>query len=720
MSEVKMLQNHGFEVVTAYNGEDAVEMVDSDPEISLILMDIDLGRGMDGTKAANIILEGHDFPIVFLTSHSEKEYVKRVKKISNYGYVLKNSGEFVITESIEMAYELFASKKRLVESEKRYKSLFQETPLGAFQYNLNGTITDCNQQFADIIGSSMETLCGLCMLSDLNNKELIEEVRESLCGGVGLYTGDYTSVTANKTTTVRVFLKGMRNDDGEIYSGLGLVEDITDRTQAEEALSEKTRLLQNITDNMFDLIAVTDLQGNFTFIGKSHSIFGYELQSLVGRNVLDFVHPADLPRVKTTFTSFIARQEDKRKVEYRYRCADGSYIWLETVGKIMKNEAGKPAELLFSSRDISDQKFHEKALEERESRYKALFNNSAVSLWEEDITQVRSDLEGLKHAGVKDFNQYFIEHPETMEDLIGKIEIVDVNVATVKLYGADTKEHLLGRLDKTLYPSDDSLQLIRKELIAMAENRPYVEGEMKTKKLDGKVLNIMVRINLFYEQGQENTMLVAISDITQLRKAIREKDELMRELNHRVKNNLVMVGSLIQLKNSELGDTADLSDILHQVDAIRLIHERFYRNEEITQVPVQDYLADLATTVFAAFTAQHVSIDCQIEDISLRSGQAISVGLILNEIATNAIKHGFSTDEAARFIVEMQKDPLGECYILTISNTGKPFPADVSLEKPESLGLQIISTLVKQIDGTIELRKTPNPKFTIRFPREAE
>jgi two-component sensor histidine kinase len=66
----------------------------------------------------------------------------------------------------------------------------------------------------------------------------------------------------------------------------------------------------------------------------------------------------------------------------------------------------------------------------------------------------------------------------------------------------------------------------------------------------------------------------------------------------------------------------------------------------------------------------------------------------------------------------MQKDPLGECYILNISNTGKPFPADVSLEKPESLGLQIISTLVQQIDGTIELQKTPNPKFTIRFPLE--
>ena len=639
MSEAKMLQNHGFEVVTVYNGEKAVEMMDSDLEISLILMDIDLGRGIDGSEAAKLILEVHDLPIVFLTSHSEKEYVKRAKEISNYGYVLKNSGEFVITESIEKAYELFSSKKRIEESERLYKSLF---------------------------------------------------------------------------------LKGIRNNKGESCSGLGLVEDITERKQVEDALRDKSRLLQNITDNMFDLIAVTDLQGNFTFVGKSHSILGYGIQYLLGRNVLDFVHPADLARVSSDFMSFLEGKEDRRKVEYRYRCADGSDIWLETVGKIIMDDAGDPTELLFSSRDISDRKLYEKAMEEREARYKALFNNSAVSLWEEDITRVRRDLEGLKEAGVSDFNQYFIDHPKTMQDLISKIEIVDVNIATVKLYRADTKEYLLGRLDKTLYPSDDSLQLIKKELIAIAENRPYVEGEMKTKGLDGKILDIMVRINLFYEQGQENTMLVAISDITQLRKVIREKDELMRELNHRVKNNLAMVGSLIHLKNSELGDAADLSDILHQVDAIRLIHERFYRHEEITQVPVQDYLEDLTTTVFAAFTAQQVYIDCQIEDIHLSSSQAISVGLILNEIATNAIKHGFSTDGAARFTVEMQKDLLGKCYILTISNTGKPFPEGVSLEKPESLGLQIITTLVKQIDGTIELQKTPNPKYTIWFPREAE
>ncbi|MFP4407790.1 MAG: response regulator [Spirochaetaceae bacterium] len=95
MAEAQMLKQHGYEVVTAHNGKKAIEAVDSDPEISLILMDIDLGTGMDGTEAAETILTSRYLPIVFLTSHSEKEYVDRVKKIS--GYASNRSPGFGLT-----------------------------------------------------------------------------------------------------------------------------------------------------------------------------------------------------------------------------------------------------------------------------------------------------------------------------------------------------------------------------------------------------------------------------------------------------------------------------------------------------------------------------------------------------------------------------------------------------------------------------------------------
>jgi CheY-like chemotaxis protein len=115
LSEKETLESHGFSVTAVYRGEDAVQQVESDPAIDLVLMDIDLGDGIDGTEAAQQILEIRELPIVFLTSHREKEYVERMKQITSYGYVLKNAGQFVLIQSIETAFNLFEAHARRAE-----------------------------------------------------------------------------------------------------------------------------------------------------------------------------------------------------------------------------------------------------------------------------------------------------------------------------------------------------------------------------------------------------------------------------------------------------------------------------------------------------------------------------------------------------------------------------------------------------------------------------
>src|SRR6056297_2174573 len=134
MSTAKIIEKYGFVVVIAHTGEKAAEMVEEEPDISLILTDIDLGRGIDGTEAAQRILEKHDLPIIFHTSHEEKEYVDRVKKITGYGYVLKSSGEFVLLESINMAYTLFEAKKEAQLNQKESEIAYQE--MEAREYRL--------------------------------------------------------------------------------------------------------------------------------------------------------------------------------------------------------------------------------------------------------------------------------------------------------------------------------------------------------------------------------------------------------------------------------------------------------------------------------------------------------------------------------------------------------------------------------------------------------
>ena len=139
------------------------------------------------------------------------------------------------------------------------------------------------------------------------------------------------------------------------YSKIKLSRDIAQRKKAEQALQEKNDLLQRVFDSNFDLVALTDLKGNFTLVGKSHEILGYEIEYLIGKNVMDFVHPDDAAFVSKEFAHFLKTGED-RKVEYRYKRIDGTYLWFETIGTILKDEKGNPEQILFNTRNITDRK----------------------------------------------------------------------------------------------------------------------------------------------------------------------------------------------------------------------------------------------------------------------------------------------------------------------------------------------------------------------------
>jgi two-component sensor histidine kinase len=217
--------------------------------------------------------------------------------------------------------------------------------------------------------------------------------------------------------------------------------------------------------------------------------------------------------------------------------------------------------------------------------------------------------------------------------------------------------------------------------------------------------------------------VVAMHDITEQRKAEKkisaaseEKDYLMKELNHRVKNNLLMVSSLIHLKDMET--EIDLSDIQHQINSISLIHEQLSQSENATEISCQNYFKALLDSIFSSFIRGKVKIENRIEDLYLTTRTAVTLGLIINEIATNAIKHGFTDNENAVFSMTMKKDIKNSQYKIKLSNSGKPFPEDIDIESTNTLGLRLINTLVAQLNGTVELRRKPNPMFTIKFPLE--
>ncbi|MFO7728204.1 MAG: PAS domain S-box protein [Desulfonatronovibrio sp.] len=174
---------------------------------------------------------------------------------------------------------------------------------------------------------------------------------------------------------------GIRDENGEITHYQGFITDISERKQSQEEMKESKQLLELITNNMFDMVSLTDLDGNFEFVGKSHEILGYDTDSLIGKNVMDFVHPDDLSRIKNELSDFIKLEKDGRKVEYRYKCKDNSYLWFETMGRIIKKNNSYPKKLLFSTRDITPRKLAEEKLHRNESLFRKVFEILPIGLW---------------------------------------------------------------------------------------------------------------------------------------------------------------------------------------------------------------------------------------------------------------------------------------------------------------------------------------------------
>jgi len=142
LCESKILKKNGYDVLIAHSGNYALDIIRDGNPVDLILMDIDLGDGMDGKETASTILKDYNIPIVFLTSHSEKEMVDRVNKISGYGYVLKDSGEFVIISSIKMAFELFKALKTARKEEENFRTLYESISGGVLVVNEDYRIED--------------------------------------------------------------------------------------------------------------------------------------------------------------------------------------------------------------------------------------------------------------------------------------------------------------------------------------------------------------------------------------------------------------------------------------------------------------------------------------------------------------------------------------------------------------------------------------------------
>ncbi|QSB02938.1 PAS domain S-box protein [Methylomonas sp. EFPC1] len=306
--------------------------------------------------------------------------------------------------------------------------------------------------------------------------------------------------------------------------------------------------------------------------------------------------------------------------------------------------------------------------------------------------------------------------------------IVMVNAQTEASFGYARTE-LIGQMVEMLIPERfrDGHVGFRRAYLADPVSRPMGAGrDLYGLRKDGTEFPVEIGLGLI-DDDNGIIVLSSIVDITErqsahdkLKQTLNEKEMLLKEVYHRVKNNLQVVSSLINLQagNVTSPETADLlKQSADRIKAMALLHEKLYQSKDLARIDFNEYIRSLSDNLLFGYGAysDKLKLNMKIDNVFLDVDTAIPCGLIINELLSNAIKYAFPGDRRGEIGIAFTQEQ-GE-YILIISDNGIGLPSEMDFKKSSSLGLQLVDTLTNQLMGQMSLDRTNGSTFTLRFTK---
>ncbi|MHA2297129.1 MAG: PAS domain S-box protein [Candidatus Hodarchaeales archaeon] len=310
-----------------------------------------------------------------------------------------------------------------------------------------------------------------------------------------------------------------------------------------------------------------------------------------------------------------------------------------------------------------------------------------------------------------------------MKDSQGRY--IYMNETCEKVVGAKY-EDWKGKTDYEFLPSDVAEQIKANDRQVMTVGSS-IETIENVPQIDGVHHWLAIKFPIMDAKGKPNILAGMSVDITErkqmeesLKSSLEEKEILLREIHHRVKNNLQIISSLLQLQSESIRDEQTLEILEESQNRVRvmaLIHERLYRSRDLTNIDFTDYIHQLATDLLSSYKTSTSTINLVINasDIFLDINTAINCGLIINELISNCLKHAFPRLKEGSVHINFSQDR-NKKYELIVSDDGVGFPKELDFRKTDSLGLRIVNILTKQLDGSIEFVNHHGTEFKIKFP----
>ncbi len=297
---------------------------------------------------------------------------------------------------------------------------------------------------------------------------------------------------------------------------------ITKRKQAEEALAKSEKRFRALVEKSMEEVTLVNADGTLIFNSPStRRPLGYPPNTFVGKNLFELFHPDDVAGARDLLEQVVGKQGSHREARFRLRHLNGSWRWLEAIVTNLLDEPSVEA-IVVNYRDVTERWRAQEELFRSNERYRTLFEDSPVALWEEDFSKVKQRIELLRQQGVTDFEAYFSSHPEVVSELASLVRVVDVNKSAVKLQKAQSKEELLSCLTQAIGP--DAIKHFKYELQCVAEGRTQYNWEGPEADLRGG--RIDVRVTWAVAPGYEESfskVIVSIMDMTESKKAEEER-----------------------------------------------------------------------------------------------------------------------------------------------------------------------------------------------------
>jgi len=607
-----------------------------------------------------------------------------------------------ISEQVKIRRELEESKATLIESELRYRGLVENSPTGILRIDCDGNILDVNQRMVEILGSPSQEQTkkfNMFAFKPLQVAGISQQFHEVIDHSRAVsFTSKYTT-NWDKTVYFQVAINPVMDSSGAVIGAQANMEDVTETHRAWEAQKEleQTQLEER---NLFMegpvMIFKWDTKSGRPLLHASEnvsSILGYSAEDFLSGKVIfrNIVHADDLETVRKQARDAIAAGKDGFNTPpYRLKKANGEYLWVNDHSTVIRDERGNVKNISGVVYDISRILQADQEIREQEQNYQELFN--AIS------------------------DAIFIQDPDTQE-------ILDVNTTMLNMYGYSRLEVIGEGVQKFSVDADvaSRVQVLFKEALEQGQKT----AEWHTLRKDGSTFWAEVKLRPATIHGKQR-MLANVRDISNRRRilshleaALKEQEILLREIHHRVKNNMQVIISLLNIQADYVDDeqlTEIFQEAQNRIRTMALIHEKLFTSEHMSAVDFKGYLVSLLLELINFYTidTRRIRIEQEVETLSLDITKANPCGLIVNELVSNAMKYAFPDNREG--VIRVTARSVGaHGAVLEVQDDGIGMPESVDFESVMSMGLRITRILTEQLRGKMTITRDHGTTFTLSF-----